>query len=62
VAAPASQEVPGPLRFRDMSRESYKTVHEKWPRADCQGGVQLVLVEVESFRLFSRHLCGNPVT
>jgi hypothetical protein len=24
--------------FRDMSRESYKTLHAKWPRADWQGG------------------------
>ena len=31
--------------FRDMSRESYKTLHAKWPRADWQGGVELVLVD-----------------
>jgi hypothetical protein len=37
-------------------------MHVKRPRADWQGGVGAILVEVESFRLFSRHHCGNPVT
>ena len=31
--------------FRDISRESYKALHAKWPRADWQGGVELVLVD-----------------
>ncbi len=31
--------------FWDMSRESYKTLHAKWPRADWQGGVELILVD-----------------
>jgi hypothetical protein len=28
-----------------MSRESYKALLAKWPRADWQGGVELVLVD-----------------
>ena len=31
--------------FRDISRESYKTLDAKWPRADWQGGVELVFVD-----------------
>jgi hypothetical protein len=31
--------------FRDISPEFYKTLDAKWPRADWQGGVELVLVD-----------------
>jgi hypothetical protein len=31
--------------FRDMSWESYKALLAKWPRADWQGGAELVFVD-----------------
>jgi hypothetical protein len=31
--------------FRDMSWQSYKALYAKWPRADWQEGLELVLVD-----------------